>query len=238
MGRFLGVFLAITLHAGVLLFGGIFFLEDDHDQGTLQEVDLLATEVPEQEKKEDQKPEPTTEAAEELETEAEEVPDVAEILRSLELSPMQAAPELEAASLGAISDALSGLGSSSGDFSDALSFASGGRIGGTGKAQALDASLEEAFSMTEIDQKPRVVFRSSPLVPSEMRGKKVEGSVSILFVVDASGKVQNPRVEKASHAAFEKPALEAVRQWKFEPAVKGGKRVPCKMRVPIRFPAS
>ena len=56
--------------------------------------------------------------------------------------------------------------------------------------------------------------------------------------MDASGKVANPRVEKSSHTAFNKPALEAVKQWKFEPAVKGGQRVACKMRVPIRFPSS
>jgi protein TonB len=71
-----------------------------------------------------------------------------------------------------------------------------------------------------------------------MRGRKVEGVVSILFVVDSSGRVSGPRVEKSTHAAFEKPALDAVRQWRFEPAVKGGQRVACKMRVPIRFQPS
>ena len=52
---------------------------------------------------------------------------------------------------------------------------------------------------------------------------------------DETGRVVNPRVEKASYPEFEKPALEAVRQWKFEPAIKGGKRVSCRMRVPFRF---
>ena len=56
--------------------------------------------------------------------------------------------------------------------------------------------------------------------------------------MDASGKVADPRVEKSNNAAFEKPALDAVRKWKFEPAVKGGQRVSCKMRVPIRFQPS
>ena len=64
------------------------------------------------------------------------------------------------------------------------------------------------------------------------------GVVSVIFVVDASGKVVNPRIEKSSNAAFEKPALDAVKQWKFEPAVKGGQRVACTMRQPIRFQPS
>ena len=48
----------------------------------------------------------------------------------------------------------------------------------------------------------------------------------------------NPRVEKSNHPAFEKPALEAIRQWKFEPALRGGAPVACNMRQPFRFPPS
>ena len=70
-----------------------------------------------------------------------------------------------------------------------------------------------------------------------MRGKKMEGVVGVLFVVDATGKVTQQRVEKSNHPAFEKPALEAVRRWKFEPGIKAGQRVPCKMRVTVRFAA-
>jgi protein TonB len=125
-----------------------------------------------------------------------------------------------------------------GEFAQSLDFTSGGRIGGTGKAGALDKTMEDAFSLAEIDQKPRVVFQSAPIYPGDMRGKKVEGVVTILFVVDSSGKVERPRVESSSNAAFEKPALDAVKKWKFEPAVRGGQRVNCKMRAPIRFQPS
>jgi protein TonB len=82
------------------------------------------------------------------------------------------------------------------------------------------------------------VFQAAPVYPSAMRGKKVEGLVTVVFVVDPSGKVATPRVEKSTHPVFEKPALDAVKQWKFEPAVKGGQRVACKMRAPIRFQPS
>src|SRR5262245_45893257 len=123
MGRFLGIFLAVSLHGLVLLFGGIFFLKDDTDKGTLREVDLVSAD--EQEKKEEKKEEKVVEKKEELETQQEEAPDAAEILKNLDLQSMQPAPELEAASLGAITDALNGLGGG-GDFGDALSFSSGG----------------------------------------------------------------------------------------------------------------
>jgi protein TonB len=142
-------------------------------------------------------------------------------------------------SLSAIEQALSGQGAGAGgDFADSFSFASGGRIGGTGQPGTLSEKLESAFNLTEIDQKPRAVMQAPPTYPAEMRGKKMEGIVTVIFVVDPSGRVTNPRVEKANHQAFERPALEAVRQWKFEPAIRGGQRVGCRMRVPIRFQQS
>jgi len=230
----LGILCAVLLHAGVLAFGGLIVGGAKPDHGTLQQVELLSPDEP---KKDEQKPEVKQEEKE-LATETEKAPDATEILRSLEQPLANEAPALDAASLGAIEQALNGGGGGGGDFADSLSFASGGRIGGLGKAGALDSETEGAFSMAEIDQKPRAVFQAAPLYPSELRGKKLVGSVTLLFVVDASGKVVNPRVEKSSDPAFEWPALEAVKQWKFEPAVKGGQRVGCKMRVPIRFQPS
>jgi protein TonB len=237
MRRSLGIIVAVLLHIGFILFGGLLFFHDDNDKGTLQQVELLSAEDA-AEKKDEKKPdEDTTPKDEEMKAEDEQPPDSAEILRSLEIMPASDAPALEAASLAAIEQALSGVGGG-GDFSDALSFSSGGRIGGTGKAGELDDDLESAFSLSEIDQKPRPVLQSAPLYPAEMRGKKLEAVVTVIFVVEATGKVAEPRVEKSTHSAFDKPALDAVKQWKFEPAVKAGQRVPCKMRVPIRFQPS
>lgn len=233
LAAFFGILGALFAHAVVLLFGGIFFLDDDEDQGTLREVELLSAEDT-AEKKEEPAEEPRAQEEEELAAEEEEVPDAAEIIRNLDLSPLASAPALDAASLGAIESALSGLGGS-GEFGDSLSFSSGGRIGGTGSADALGDTLGAAFDLTEIDQGPRAVFQPAPLYPATLRGKKVEGVAVVIFIVDATGKVQNPRIESSSHPAFERPAVDAIKQWKFEPAVRAGQRVGCKMRQPIRF---
>jgi periplasmic protein TonB len=240
-GLVLGIGCALALHAGFLLFGGIFFLHDEATHATLAKVELLSADEAAAEddpEKEPEQPEPAEADEEALEAEAEEAPDAAELIRNLELSAVAGAPELEAASLSAIEAALSGQTGGSMDFAQALDFSSGGRIGGTGKAGALDETLEDAFSLAEIDQKPRVLFQAAPGYPVTMRGRKVEGVVSVLFVVNPDGKVDGPRVETSSHTAFEKPAVDAVKHWTFEPAVKSGKRVACKMRVSVRFPPS
>jgi protein TonB len=232
----LGVVAAAGLFVGDVVIEGVLFPSKKKDHGTLQQVELLSDADAEAEKAPEKKAETKPDA---LENETEQPPDGAELTKSLDQPIVPGdAPALEAASLSAIEAALNGQGAAGGDFADALSFSSGGRIGGMGKAGALEEQLENAFSMSEIDQKPRPIFQTAPVYPSEMRGKSLEGVVTVIFVVDSGGKVSGPRVEKSSHPEFDKPALDAVKQWKFEPAVKGGQRVACKMRVPIRFQPS
>ncbi|MBI5433816.1 MAG: energy transducer TonB [Planctomycetes bacterium] len=238
MARTLGIVCAVLLHAGFLLFGGLIFPKDGEDKGTLQEVQLLAEDdTAEEEEKKPEEPKPQD--PEELKADEEEVPNAEQVAQSLDVNPLNDAPALDAASLSAIEQALNGQASSGGDFADSLNFGSGGRIGGTGRAGSeLGDATTDAFDLSEIDQKPRATFQTAPQFPSELRGKKIEGVVIVIFVVDESGKVLNPRVEKSTHPAFEQPALDAVKQWKFEPAVRGGKRVTCPMRQSIRFQPS
>lgn len=239
-GLVLGVVCAVVLHVGVILFGGVFFMHDEVDHGTLTVVKLMSDEeIAEEEKEPEKEPEADPAATEsELETEVEEVPDAEEIIRSIELSAAAAMPELEAASLSAIEAALSGTGAGNSDFAQSLDFSSGGRIGGTGKGGPMAQAMESAFDLAEIDQQPRAIFQAAPTYPSSMRGKKIEGVVTLRFIVDANGKVESPRVEKTTHSAFDKPALDALKNWKFEPAIKSGQRVACPMRVSVRFQPS
>lgn len=234
----LGIGAAVVVHGLVLTFGGILFLHDDADKGSLQQVDLLTTEDVDKPREKDKPEEQVAEKKEEMKAEDEPPPDAEELMHDLERSAVNDAPALDAASLGAIEQALNGGAGGGGDFADALSFASGGRIGGLGKAGSMEDKIASAFTLAEIDQKPRVIYQATPLYPSEMRGKKVEGLVTIICIVEATGKVGNMRVESSSNPAFEKPALDAVKQWKFEPALRGGQRVDYGMRLHLRFQQS
>ena len=236
-GVILGVSAAILAHGLVLTFGGWFFLHDEK-KPTNTELALVAPEeVTKPKDKEKEKPPDPVEKKEDMKPEDEPPPDAAEILKSLELSAAAAAPKLDAASLSDIEQALNG-GGGSGDFGSTVGFNSGGVIGGTGTAGALDKKMESAFSMDEIDQKPRALIQTSPSYPSELKGKKLDGQVTVIFIVDETGRVVSPKVQKSSNPAFDKPALDAIKQWKFEAAVKGGQRVPCKMKEKLSFPAN
>ena len=225
---------ALLVHLAVICFGGILFLDDENSHASHQNIELLSEDV-EKEKVEEE----VKEKVEELKAESEAPPDPNQALQSVD-SPVASddAPALDAASLSAIEQVLNGTGGGgAGDFGGGLSLASGGRIGGTGKAGADDQELQGAFSLSEIDQRPRAIHQVAGAFPADMRAKNIDGVVTLIFIVDETGRVINPRVEKSSHPEFDAPALEAVRQWKFEPAIKGGQRVSCRMRVPIRFQA-
>lgn len=104
--------------------------------------------------------------------------------------------------------------------------------GGSGGDEA-----EALFSMADLDQKPRALYQPSPVLTPEIR-RKVPGTVHILFLVGTDGRVENPIVQKSTDPVFEKAALAAIKQWKFEPGKRNGQPVRFRMRVPITFPES
>lgn len=232
LGRVMGGGLGVALFVAIFLFGG-WLLPPKHKGTTVKNVELLSEEMQKAEEKKQDQPEPEK-PPEELQAQKDQPPDISEVTKVPAVS--DATPALDAASLSAIEAALN-PGAGGGEFGSSVSLASGGRIGGTGKpgggGSATD--VDKAFSMDDIDQKPRAIVQPPPTYPSELRGKKMGGVVQVAFIVTESGQVASARVEQSSHPAFGPPALAAVRQWKFEPAVKGGVRVKCRMRVPIRF---
>jgi protein TonB len=150
-----------------------------------------------------------------------------------------AAPALQALSLADLESALNPNSVGEAIWASGVRFTSGGIIGGTGGVEAQSEGMTDmVFSLADLDQQPRVVVQVPPQYPAELRKRKMEGTVHVVFIVDQNGRVQNPRVEKATHPAFERPALEAVKSWKFEPGIKGGQKVHFKMRVPISFQVS
>jgi protein TonB len=102
---------------------------------------------------------------------------------------------------------------------------------GQGASQAAD----KLFSMADLDQKPRPTNQPSPRYPDALRRKGVGGTVQVEFIVDARGGVLRASVVKAVHPELDRAALDAVKQWRFEPAMRGGKPVPVKTRAPITF---
>lgn len=91
------------------------------------------------------------------------------------------------------------------------------------------------FNIEDVDEKPTPLRQIAPNYPPTLRRQKVKGVVVLLFVVDKNGNVTAPSVERSSNMEFEKPALDAIRKWKFSPGKKGGEPVNVRVRIPIQF---
>ncbi len=94
---------------------------------------------------------------------------------------------------------------------------------------------EAVFSVADLDQMPRPVHQPAPEYPPDLKRKRVEGTVHVVFLVDPAGAVQNPTVVQSVHPALDRAALQAVRRWRFDPGRRGGQPVAFRMKVPITF---
>ena len=82
---------------------------------------------------------------------------------------------------------------------------------------------------------PVPVRTVAPTYPDEMRRSGASGLVLVNCLIDERGAVTDPKVEKSSNAAFERPAIEALQKWKFKPATENGAAVSVRISIPIKF---
>jgi TonB family protein len=85
---------------------------------------------------------------------------------------------------------------------------------------------------------PRKVKSASPNVPSIAHRKRLAGSVLLEFVVGIDGRVEDVKVVESAHEVLDKAAIEAVQQWRYEPATSHGVKVRVTQRARFTFQAS
>ncbi|MEO5566403.1 MAG: TonB family protein [Luteimonas sp.] len=75
-----------------------------------------------------------------------------------------------------------------------------------------------------------------PAYPVAARKGGISGKVMLLVDIDEHGNFAKAVVEKSTPPGiFDSAALEAAAKWKFEPAVKDGKPVASRIRIPVEF---
>lgn len=75
-----------------------------------------------------------------------------------------------------------------------------------------------------------------PKYPRIARRKGYEGTVVLEVLVNPEGKVANCRlVRSCGHSVLDKAAMKSIRNWLFQPGMRGDKKVEMWVKVPIRF---
>ena len=82
---------------------------------------------------------------------------------------------------------------------------------------------------------PVVLFAPEPEFSEEARKAKVAGNVLVYLQVDTNGRPTRVRVLRGIGLGLDEKALEAVRQYKFKPAMENGHPVAVEMNVEVNF---
>jgi TonB family protein len=83
---------------------------------------------------------------------------------------------------------------------------------------------------------PVLVHQVEPEFSDEARRAKYQGTCLVSIIVDVNGIPQNPRVVQPLGMGLDEKALEAVKQYRFKPAMKDGKTpVPVMIKIQVNF---
>jgi TonB family protein len=82
---------------------------------------------------------------------------------------------------------------------------------------------------------PRALNTPDPDYSEEARKAKYQGTVVLWLVVDQSGRPRDVKVARSLGMGLDQKAIEAVRRWTFEPAMKDGKPVAVQINVEVNF---
>ena len=83
--------------------------------------------------------------------------------------------------------------------------------------------------------KPIVLYSVEPEFSEEARKAKFSGNVEVYLWVDTNGRPSHIRVVKPVGMGLDEKAVEAVRQYKFRPAMKDGKPVTVDLYIDVNF---
>jgi protein TonB len=84
---------------------------------------------------------------------------------------------------------------------------------------------------------PRKTRHVNPAYPQQAIQARIQGVVVLECTIDPEGRVAEVRVLRGVPLLNE-PAIEAVRQWEYEPTLLNGVAVPVRMTVTVNFKLS
>ena len=82
---------------------------------------------------------------------------------------------------------------------------------------------------------PVPIYKPEPAYTKEARAAKLQDTVILWIVVDASGNVTDVKLVRGVDKGLDESAMQTLRTWKFKPAMKKGKTVPVRVVVEVSF---
>ena len=92
-----------------------------------------------------------------------------------------------------------------------------------------------SFSVREVEQRARLLFKPEPQYTEEARRNQVTGTVMLRVIFSSSGEVVQIQAVRTLPFGLTERAIAAARQIKFVPAMKGGQPVSVHMQLEYNF---
>jgi TonB family protein len=109
------------------------------------------------------------------------------------------------------------------------------RAGRSGPMDPSIGTLKEEKEKYKNARPPEPKYTPDPGYSMEARQKRFEGTVYLQVIVDKSGEVTWIQIKRALGMGLDEEAVDAVKQWKFNPAKRNGEPVPIRMTVEVDF---
>ena len=87
----------------------------------------------------------------------------------------------------------------------------------------------------EVIKPPQLLKKVKPIYPEEARKARIQGVVVLRVWVNEEGIVEKTMVMKSENSMLSKPAIDAVKQWKYEVLQLEGKPTPVVFNVTVAF---
>jgi len=97
------------------------------------------------------------------------------------------------------------------------------------------AGAKDALVLSSKGAAKRLIHQVAPAYPAEARARGIEGTVVLKALVNANGVVQEIRAVEGNPILTE-AAINAVKQWRYAPFERDGKRLPFQTIVLVDFP--
>ncbi len=118
-------------------------------------------------------------------------------------------------------------------FTVTVTFVMAGEEGKSAGASLMKGE-EEGIRRVAANQRPKLIKQVKPIYPEIAALAAIQGNVVIEAVTDIYGRVQQTRVI-SGHPLLNDAAVNAVKQWIYEPCIENGKPVPVVFAVTVTF---
>jgi len=110
----------------------------------------------------------------------------------------------------------------------------------------VDQNLARNYQSAHFDQvgqqkygskitEPKLLLYTEAKFSDEARRKSIEGTCILALIVDSNGMPQNIKVRRSIGSGLDEKAVEAVRQYRFRPALANGSPVAVPISVEVNF---